>query len=174
MRPEELKERLEELKEADLETSWSKEELWASVEARLSKPKSRHRYLKRGVSTLPWAAVVLCAIGFYWWSNTSPAIQVETESFAVFSESADDFVAYAPLSEGKQLIYETCNKQLEICESPQFKNLYQELLQIEKEKVLLLSMVEQYGSDEIAIKALIQLENAESSITSKLISLIMA
>lgn len=173
MKPEDLKKKLDDLDEASLETSWSKEELWHAVESRLSDHKKRRRLSKAAPAAWPWAAVVLLAIGFYWWSAKDPAIKLETESVVAFDETSDDFRKNDELSEGKQLIHETCSKQLEICDSPQFISLYQELLEIEEEKSLLEELVGQYGSDEVAIRALIQLENAESSITGKLISLIM-
>lgn len=173
MRPEELKEKLETLNEANLETPWSKEELWDSVASQLSNHKPQHKFLDVGLRALPWAAVVLCTIGFYWWSTEDPTIELETKPITLVEESLDPFQLGDQLEEGKQLIREACGKQLDICESPKFKSLYQELLQIEEEKSLLLGLVAQYGSDEIAIKALIQLENAESSVTGKLISLIM-
>ena len=173
MTPEELKKKLDQLPETELETSWSKEDLWDSLESQLSKSTGKHRFLHAGLRVLPWAAAVLFTIGMYWWTIKEPTIKIETESMSPIQESSMDLTETGQLDEGKQLIRETCDKQLEVCSTPQFKSLYSELLQIEEEKYLLSGIIDQYGSDEISTKALIELQNAESSITSKLIALIM-
>ena len=173
MNPNKLKAKLKELGEEDLLTSWSKEELWTSVEARLARQHTNSPFFHVGRIALPWAAAVLFSVGIYWWSSKNPEVQLATETVAELDLLDEDFEVNADLSEGKELIHETCTKQLEICQSAEFKNLYEELLQIEEEKILLEVIVEQYGSDETAIKAMIQLENVESSITGKLIALIM-
>jgi len=173
MKPEALRKKLEKLDEKHLETTWSKEELWGSIGSQLPQKKSKHRFFEVATRALPWAAIVLFTLGFFWLSRNGDEINVEVETIAYEDDVTDVFEADPELDEGKELIYETCRKQLEICESDQFKHLFEELQQLEEEKSGLLIMVEQYGSDEVAIKALIELENAESSITGKLISLIM-
>lgn len=172
---EDFDKKLEELNQVDLETSWSREDLWEAIESKMEDQNPRRRFLTDRRQVIPWAtaAMVLFALGMTWWlqrpiSNSIEIVEVEVINDPILEIDGDD-----QLAEGKIFIQEACQKELEICESPTFIQLYQELNQIEEEKTLLAEAVKQYGADEIATRAMIQLENAESSITSQLVSMIV-
>lgn len=172
MKDQNLTEKLKELDKVDLETSWSKENLWDAVELKMAGQKKSRQFSMTGWKALPWAAIVFFAFGSYWWSNEG-STQVKVVEVVVNSEVTKGIEMDDSLEEGKNFILEACRKQLDICTSPSFKVLFAELTRIEEEKDLLSEAVRNYGLDEISTKALIQLENAESSLTSQLVSMIV-
>ncbi|MDW3196680.1 MAG: hypothetical protein R8G66_30160 [Cytophagales bacterium] len=172
---EDLNKKLESLNQVDLETSWSRDDLWEAIESKMEDQKPRRRFLTEGWRTLPWAAaaMVLITLGLFWWSTQPVSDVIEVVEIETIGDPILEMESEVQLAEGKLFIHEACRKELEICESPTFIQLYRELNQIEEEKTLLAEAVKQYGADEIATRAMIQLENAESSITSQLVSMIV-
>lgn len=173
MKDKNLSDKLKELDQVDLETSWSEKDLWDTIESRLEEQNDPRRLRTIGLNALPWAALVLFALGLYWWSSASEPGTIEVVAIEVETDLVIDLTNDDHLTEGKNFILEACRKEMEICDSPSFLMLYEELSRIEEEKILLSETVKQYGADEIVARALIQLENAESSITSQLISMIV-
>ena len=168
-----LKKKLSELDSVETKTDWSESDLWNSIQEKMelaeSKPAMKLSYQK----VLPWAAILIAMVGFYFLSESgaSPVIVTsETVEFSFDFQWNDDL----DLEEGKAFIAESCDKELDICLSPNFQSVYQELQQIELDKEALKSMVEQYGVDELSAKAIIELENVESELTSQLISMILS
>lgn len=173
MKDQRLNEKLKELDNKDLETSWSQRELWEAVESKMEGKKGKQRFLPSQWKALPWAAIVLLGLSMYWWSIQEETTHIEVVEVMVNAELPVRTESYKQLVEGKDFILEACRKELEVCESPPFQQLYEELSRIEEEKVLLAQAVKQYGADEVATRAMIQLENAESAITSQLVSMII-
>lgn len=172
MKDQNLTEKFKELDKIDLETSWSKEDLWEAVEFKMAGQKKSRQFSMTGWKALPWAAIVFFALGSYWWSNEE-STQVKVVEIVVNTEVTEGIERDDSLEEGKDFILEACRKQLDVCTSPSFQVLFTELTRIEEEKDLLSEAVRHYGADEVATRALIQLENAESSLTSQLVSMIV-
>ena len=174
MMDEGVRKKLKELEELDLHSSWCNDDLWSDIELQLDESKKgKRRYLNVLINTIPWAAILIMAAGVYFWSGHRTS-EIEIEEVMVENQIDTDFYGDELLAEGKDFINEACSKQLEICQSDQFKVLYEELIFIEEEKKSIQILVDQYGSDETSTMALIELENAESSVTSELISLIVS
>ncbi len=173
MKDRNFAEKLKELDHIDLETSWSDKDLWDTIETHLDEQQGNRRFLTVGWKTLPWAAVILFTLGLYWWSSTTESGNIEVVAIEVPGDPIIGIQSNDHLTEGKNFILDACQKELEVCTSPSFILLYEELSRVEEEKILLAETVRQYGADEIATRALIQLENAESSITSQLVSMIL-
>ncbi|MEM9339265.1 MAG: hypothetical protein AAGA66_11090 [Bacteroidota bacterium] len=163
----EIREKINQWKGAP-QTSWSQEELWRSIESGLDGESKR----RIPFSFLRLAASIVMVLGLLWWFADRNKITLEKEPLTEYRQDDASFSSIDVLSEGKRFITEACLKQLAICTSPSFKVLYAELIQVEEEKIALKEIVNQYGQDEASTKALIQLKNAESSITSELISMI--
>lgn len=173
MKDQDIKTKLRQLDLVDLETQWSKDELWDAVELKVSGGTESRHFSIRQWQALPWAAMILFALGIYWWSSNETLPKVEVVEIVVNSAESDAIENDESLQEGKNFILQVCQKELDVCASPSFQVLYTELTRIEEEKQMLAEAVKQYGADEIATRALIQLENAESTLTSQLISMIV-
>lgn len=173
MKDPKIADRINALDPVDLDTSWSKEQLWEAIESKMDDQKSNHRFLNIGWKALPWAAMFLFALGVYWFSSNTTSNAIKVVSMEAQVEPIRIIERNDQLIEGKNFIQEACKKELDICSTPSFVILHDELSRIEDEKMLLSETVRQYGADEITTRALIQLENAESSITSQLISMIV-
>jgi hypothetical protein len=153
------------------QTTWSKEDLWNSIERNLDNKSSRNHILRKRI--LPWAAIILLGLSALFYSELKPDTY-ESIEITVAPQIEQILIENAQTQEGKAFIDESCKKQLKVCESPNFLSLSTHLDKIDTERASLLEMMSRYGKDDVMMKALIELENAEAEITSKMIKIILS
>jgi hypothetical protein len=153
------------------QTTWSKEDLWNSIERNLDNKSSRNHIFRKRI--LPWAAIILLGLSALFYSQLRSSTY-ESLEISVAPQIEQILMENTQTQEGKAFINESCTKQLNVCKSPNFLSLSTHLDKIDTEREGLLEMMSRYGKDDVMMKALIELENAEAEITSKMIKIILS
>lgn len=167
---EEIKYSLEPLDDRFPDFEWTEEQLWDKVEAKLNKPKkAAFNYVWYGVA----ASLIL---GFVLVNHFLNAPEVsESITFAVSSEVE---VSYN-IEETNELdiqtlafINENCLKDLQVCNTSEFKELKNQLDETTLEIDNLNNMIAQYGDSPELVKSKIKIENFRSEVMRQLVQII--
>ena len=167
-----IKNSIESLDDKLPDLTWTEEELWNRVDEKLARPKARTlslKYIGYGIA----ASVILCStLVNYYVSNQKINDSITFETYSqteildeeVFDESLD--------KETLAFINENCLKDLQICQTKEFKELKNQLDEAEYEIDNLNDMISKYGDSPSLVKSKIKIENFRSEVMRQLVQII--
>lgn len=172
MKEEWLKSKVERFEEDMSYSSGVEEELWGLIESKRS-PKKKQLNLN-WISGI--AASLLLGTALIYFISNSKIESGETLSFSIEEEidTSSPKGENSDLVLAKELISSQCAQVAEVCKSPEFIELQNELSLLETEIIDLENMISQYGEDDLLIQSKIKIENHKSEITQKMIQIIMS
>ena len=156
------------------ELSWNEEDLWQTLQSELE-----HQHPKKSrVRTILWpslaAAVSIVAIAFVKVFIADPA--GATITYTHYMEDAGtgmlDENGAGPDEDAQELIESMCLSDLEICKTPEFIELKDQLDEAAEEIENLDQMIAMYGEDPVLTRSKTEVENFKSEIMYQLIQII--
>ncbi|NEN23168.1 hypothetical protein G3O08_06605 [Cryomorpha ignava] len=146
------------------------DELWTKLEAQIEQPEKTEgrRYL-----ILKWAAVLILALGsaviLKIIINDKPKLEyhVEWEDAREPAAADTDRNGWDGIA-GNELIEQLCLRSKTVCETPEFKNLEEELIQLEKDRAEIEAQINPYADNGKLERMLVHLEIEHSKIVNEM------
>ena len=161
-----LREQIQRLDRGQIHSQEMKEEIWSAINSK-QKVASRPVFFR-----IAAAVVILAGVAFF-------LIDKSQNDSIVYSYSSEKIQEPQPPdwisdSEAVDFVREQCQRNLPVCESPEFKLLLDELDNAEKEIESLSTVIDHYGEDPDLIKSKIEIENFKAEITQKMIIILLS
>ena len=148
--------------------SWGEEELWQAVNSKLNKS---HRPWRWGYMAAAVTLVALLLARVF--IAESPGVTYEVSKEEDYNIPAMDPGEHLN-SEAMEFIQSACLKELDICKTPEFIELKEQLDEVEKEIAELEAMIGKYGPGPAFISSKMKIENFRSEIMFQLVQVIMS
>lgn len=164
-----LKEKIRSLDHVRPPVSWSDEQLWDQIsqENKRSNPLSWW--------SVAAAVAVLITAGFYLFVSNYLASENLSYSTEISQQLPETLVdENNSESEAMEFIKSECLHWADICKSPEFQSLSDELSELESEMIEIDQMIEKYGEDPAFIASKAQVEGMMSEITNQLIQMVLS
>lgn len=151
-------------------------DIWQSIENELlidEKP-AKKPFVLRGVSRFYWVAaasvLLIFTVGGYWFFNKNMS---ENTVITVSTEVVDNQLLKTENNEiesDMKIVETLCKTALPKCENPEFKNLKDELNELNEAYSQLKNALSDYNTDPDLVVQLSKLENERSSVLRKMIA----
>ena len=143
------------------------EALWTKLEAKIEEP------VRKRNSILKWAAILVLALGsalvFNNLSNDKPKLEyhVEWDEAPEPTRAEDDRTGSEGIA-GNDLIEQLCQRSKTVCETPEFKNLEEELKQLESDRAEIEAQINPYADNTKLERMLVHIELEHSKIVNEM------
>jgi 6-pyruvoyl-tetrahydropterin synthase len=153
-------------------------DIWNSIENQLVEPENRpfpinnYPFILRGVKNIYWLALAASIALFIAVSMTLYFNKKQEITVAITTETLDNKLLNQDWQEADKdfaLVEEFCKTVVQPCEEPEFKNLKNELEELNKAREDLKNALNTYNSDADMVAQLSKLENERSDILKKMI-----
>jgi len=143
------------------------EAVWTKLEAKIEEPvRKRNSFLK-------WAVILVLALGsglvFNNLSNDKPKLEyhVEWDDAPEPTRAEDDRTGSEGI-EGNDLIEQLCLRSKTVCETLEFKNLEEELKQLERDRAEIEAQINLYADNAKLERMLVHIELEHSKIVNEM------
>lgn len=153
------------------ELSWGEDELWERVERKL------HPKKKLSINYWWYSAAASFIFGIVVMNHFLTEDNYETISYGKVEEVViqHDMTTAEYLDlETLSFIHENCEKDIHVCQTPEFKELKSQLDEASSEIENLNDMISRYGDSPELVKSKIQIENFRSQIMRELVQIIIS
>ncbi|MEL6559446.1 MAG: hypothetical protein AAFQ94_14745 [Bacteroidota bacterium] len=164
-----LREKIRSLDQVRPPINWSDEQLWDQI---AQESKGRNQLFWWSVAAA--IALLITAGSYLYLSNylTSEDLSYSTEISQELPETPTDVGGSE--TEAMEFIKSECLHLADICKSPEFQSLSDELIELESEMIEIDQMIEKYGEDPSFIASKAQVEGMMSEITNQLIQMVLS
>lgn len=144
-----------------------REALWTKLEAKIEEP------VRKRNSILKWAAILVLALGsalvFNNLSNDKPKLEyhVEWDDAPEPTRAEDDRTGSEGIA-GNDLIEQLCQRSKTVCETAEFKNLEEELKQLERDRAEIEAQINPYADNAKLERMLVHIELEHSKIVNEM------
>lgn len=144
--------------------------LWVKLEAKIDRPAKSEN---RSILILKWAAVLIIILGsaliLRSILNDKPKLEYHVEwEDARKPAAADTDRNGSEGIAGSELIEQLCQRSKTVCETPEFKNLEEELIQLEKDRAEIEAMMNPYADNGNLERMLVHLEIEHNKLVNEM------
>lgn len=151
------------------EMSWDEENLWEHIERKISWQRKMVRIMYAAACA---GLLIFLSLTLYYSGNHDFTIKHTVEVRDQKSQQANDL--HDLEASTLEFIRASCEADIDVCQSKEFKALAAELNILYLEITSLENMIATYGEDPAFIKSKIQIENHKSQIIGKLVQMILS